>query len=77
MTIDVYLLGMLILWLVWTILFTYLETKMPLKKGSSKATIGKNISELIGTGRPVKQSAAIAYKEAGMAKKKKKPPTKR
>jgi hypothetical protein len=45
---------------------------MPLKKGKSKGVISANISELRHSGRPEKQSVAIAMKEAGMAKKKKK-----
>ncbi len=45
---------------------------MPLKKGTSKATISKNISELRHSGRPEKQSIAIAMSEAGKSNKKKK-----
>ncbi len=45
---------------------------MPLKKGSSKKTISKNIGELIRSGRPKKQAAAIAFSEAGKSRKKKK-----
>lgn len=37
---------------------------MPLKKGSSKATISANIRELIRFGHEPKQAVAIAYKEA-------------
>ncbi len=33
---------------------------MPLSKGSSKKTIGKNIGELIKSGKPKKQAVAIA-----------------
>lgn len=43
---------------------------MPLRKGSSKKTISSNIKELVKSGRPVKQAAAIAYKTAGKSKKK-------
>jgi hypothetical protein len=38
---------------------------MPLKQGSSQKVISANIAELTKLGRPVKQAAAIAYKEAG------------
>lgn len=44
---------------------------MPLKKGSSKKTISKNIGELRNAGYPAKQAAAIAYNEARKAKGKK------
>ena len=37
---------------------------MPLKKGSTSATISANIGELVGAGHPVAQAAAIAYKYA-------------
>lgn len=40
---------------------------MPLRKG--KTHIGDNIKELESTGRPKKQSVAIALKEAGEYKK--------
>lgn len=42
---------------------------MPLKKGSSKKTISKNIETLVKEGRSVKQSAAIAYEKAGKSRK--------
>jgi hypothetical protein len=38
---------------------------MPLKRGSSGKTIASNIRELVKSGRPAKQAAAIAYKKAG------------
>jgi len=41
----------------------------PLKKGSSKRVISENIGELIRSGRPKDQAAAIAYKQAGKSKK--------
>jgi hypothetical protein len=44
------------------------ENNMPLLKG--KKNVGKNISELLATGRPKKQAEAIALKTAGESKKK-------
>ncbi len=44
---------------------------MPLHKGSSKRVISENISELRHSGRPEKQSIAIAMSEAGKSKPKK------
>lgn len=41
---------------------------MPLKKGSSKGTISKNISELVHSGRPQRQAIAIAMDKAGKSK---------
>jgi hypothetical protein len=37
---------------------------MPLKKGTSKKTIGKNIAEMEASGHPKKQSIAAALNEA-------------
>ncbi len=37
---------------------------MPLKPGKSKEVISSNIAELVRSGRPTKQSVAIAYSEA-------------
>jgi hypothetical protein len=41
---------------------------MPLKKGSSNKTVSANISELMHSGRPQKQSIAIALSSAGKSK---------
>jgi len=45
---------------------------MPLKKGSSKKTIQSNIKTEIKSGKPIKQSVAIAYAKAGKTRGKKK-----
>jgi len=43
---------------------------MPLRSGSSDETIRENIRKLVSEGYPVKQAVAIAYKNAGRARKK-------
>jgi hypothetical protein len=45
---------------------------MPLKKGSSKKVVGKNIRKEMHDGKPQKQAIAIAMKAAGKSKKKQK-----
>ena len=44
---------------------------MPLKKGSSKKVISKNIAEMIKAGHPRDQAIAAAMRSAGKKKKKK------
>ena len=44
---------------------------MPLKKGKSKKVISTNIRELMHSGRPQKQAIAIAMRQAGVTRKKK------
>lgn len=41
---------------------------MPLKQGSSDATVSANIRELVSSGRPQKQAVAIAMSVAGKSK---------
>ena len=43
---------------------------MPLVKGKSPAAFAKNIKTEMKAGKPKKQAVAIAYSEAGEAKKK-------
>lgn len=47
------------------------ENDMPLKKGTSKKTLQENIKELVKSGHPAKQAAAIAYDVKRKAAKKK------
>jgi hypothetical protein len=50
---------------------------MPIKKGTSKATVSTNIKELVSSGRPQKQAVAIALSEARRSGGKKPPKKKR
>ncbi len=43
---------------------------MPLYKGKSKKVVSRNIRELMHSGKPQKQSIAIAMSKAGMSKRK-------
>jgi hypothetical protein len=45
---------------------------MPLKPGSSKKVIHKNIAEMVRAGHPLRQAVAAAYRNAGKSKKGKK-----
>jgi hypothetical protein len=45
---------------------------MPLKKGKAKKTISSNIRELRQSGRSQKQAVAIAMRQAGVKRKRKK-----
>lgn len=54
------------------VLFLFIQVytvSMPLKKGKSRKTISSNIAELVHSGRPKKQAAAIAYAKAGKSRK--------
>jgi hypothetical protein len=43
---------------------------MPLKAGSSKATVSANIKTEMAAGKPQKQAVAIALRKAGKSNKK-------
>lgn len=47
---------------------------MPLEKGSSDATVSRNIKREIEAGKPQKQAVAIALTEAGKSNKYEKQP---
>lgn len=42
---------------------------MPLLPGKSQKAIGRNIGELVHSGRPQQQAIAIAYSKAGLSRK--------
>jgi hypothetical protein len=43
---------------------------MPLKKGSGRKTISRNISHMVKSGHPVKQAVAASLKSARSSKRK-------
>lgn len=45
---------------------------MPLKKGSGKKAISRNIRELRRSGRPQAQAVAISLKQTGKSRKRRK-----
>jgi len=45
---------------------------MPLRKGKSEQVVSRNISELVGSGKPQKQAIAISLEKAGKARKNRK-----
>jgi len=50
---------------------------VPLAKGASKATVSKNIREMVKAGHPQKQAVAASMRAAGKSKKRKKPAPKK
>ncbi len=52
--------------------YEFKDKHMPLKSGSSKKAIPENIAELIRSGRTKDQAIAIAMRNAGKSKSKKK-----
>lgn len=44
---------------------------MPLKRGTSKATVSENISEMVHSGHPQKQAVAAALRQQRESAKKK------
>ena len=45
---------------------------MPLERGSSRATISRNISEMVRAGHPQRQAIAAAMRQAGKSRGKRK-----
>lgn len=42
---------------------------MPLKSGSSRATLSHNIAEMVRAGHPQRQAVAAAYRKAGKGRR--------
>lgn len=50
---------------------------MPLKSGSSRAVVSRNIEREMAAGKPQRQAVAIALRKAGKARQRRKAPNRR